>query len=46
VYTVIAGLLNILVICDAYAGPLLLNPRKNEPHPDGDEATAAEPAKK
>ena len=27
VYTVIAGLLNILVICDAYAGPLLLAPR-------------------
>jgi hypothetical protein len=24
VYTVIAGLLNILVICDAYAGPLVL----------------------
>ena len=27
VYTVIAGLLNILVICDAYAGPLVLLPR-------------------
>jgi hypothetical protein len=24
VYTVIAGLLNLLVICDAYAGPLVL----------------------
>jgi len=30
VYTVIAGLLNILVICDAYAGPLVLSPRKKE----------------
>jgi hypothetical protein len=30
VYTVIAGLLNILVICDAYAGPLVLAPRKKE----------------
>jgi hypothetical protein len=28
VYTVIAGLLNVLVICDAYAGPLVLTPRK------------------
>jgi hypothetical protein len=32
---VIAGLLNILVICDAYAGPLILIPRKkgDEPEP-------------
>ncbi len=30
VYTVIAGLLNILVICDAFAGPLLLTPKKKE----------------
>jgi hypothetical protein len=30
VFTVIAGLLNILVICDAYAGPLVLMPRKKE----------------
>jgi hypothetical protein len=30
VYTVIAGLLNILVICDAYGGPLVLTPRKKE----------------
>lgn len=29
VYTVVAGLLNILVICDAAAGPLLISP-----HPD------------
>jgi len=26
VFTVIAGLLNLLVICDAYAGPLVLRP--------------------
>jgi hypothetical protein len=40
VYTVIAGLLNILVICDAYGGPLVLSPRKNEkePTPDGDKS--------
>ena len=37
VYTVIAGLLNLLVICDAYAGPLVIAPqddkknRKKEP---------------
>lgn len=30
VYTVIAGLLNILVICDAYAGPLVLGGKKEE----------------
>lgn len=41
VYTVIAGLLNILVICDAYAGPLLLSPRKKESalEPAGDDLT-------
>lgn len=31
VYTVIAGLLNILVICDAYGGPLILQPRQKKP---------------
>jgi len=30
VYTVIAGLLNVLVICDAYAGPLVITPRENK----------------
>lgn len=34
VYTVIAGLLNILVICDAYGGPLVLTPHKKKE--DGD----------
>jgi hypothetical protein len=28
VYTVIAGLLNLLVICDAYGGPLVILPRE------------------
>jgi hypothetical protein len=27
IYTVIAGLLNLLVICDAYGGPLIVQPR-------------------
>lgn len=30
VYTVIAGLLNILVICDAYGGPLVILPREKK----------------
>jgi hypothetical protein len=30
VYTVIAGLLNILVICDAYGGPLVIAPREKK----------------
>ena len=30
VYTVIAGLLNILVVCDAYAGPLVLAPKQEQ----------------
>ncbi len=34
-YTVVAGLLNILVICDAVAGPLILSPKtNNEPKND------------
>jgi hypothetical protein len=41
VFTVIAGLLNVLVICDAYAGPLVLMPRKKEPD-DQPPAEAAE----
>jgi hypothetical protein len=41
VYTVIAGLLNILVVCDAYAGPMLLatRPKKDE-EPDDDSSKA------
>jgi len=30
VYTVIAGLLNLLVICDAYGGPLVILPHKKK----------------
>ncbi|QEG33460.1 DUF6677 family protein [Bythopirellula goksoeyrii] len=33
VYTMIAGLLNVLVICDAVSGPLILKPQKKE-NPD------------
>ena len=34
VYTIVAGLLNLLVICDAYGGPLVIHPpeeKKKEP---------------
>ncbi len=35
VYTVVAGLLNVLVICDAAAGPLLIStPEKKKKEPD------------
>ncbi len=30
VYTMIAGLLNVLVVCDAVAGPLIIKPHKKE----------------
>jgi hypothetical protein len=36
VYTVIAGLLNLLVICDAYGGPLVILPRKKDNPKTGD----------
>ncbi len=35
VYTVIAGLLNILVICDAYGGPLVIVPREKKKRGEG-----------
>jgi hypothetical protein len=38
VYTVIAGLLNLLVICDAYAGPLVIHPRHKNRRSRADEA--------
>ena len=42
VYTVIAGLLNILVICDAYGGPLVVLPReKKKPAREGGNNSAA-----
>ena len=36
VYTVIAGLLNLLVICDAYAGPLVLLAREKDKKTEAD----------
>ncbi len=36
VYTVIAGLLNVLVICDAVSGPLILKPQKKGKIADDD----------
>lgn len=43
VYTVIAGLLNILVICDAYAGPLVLGGKKEEKEPEAPPGDGIEP---
>jgi hypothetical protein len=34
VFTVIAGLLNILAICDAYGGPLVITPREGKKQPE------------
>lgn len=31
IYTVVAGLLNVLVVCDAFAGPLVLHARPRPP---------------
>lgn len=39
VYTVIAGLLNLLVICDAYAGPLVILHQEKTKKPDPDAKT-------
>jgi hypothetical protein len=36
VYTIVAGLLNLLVICDAYGGPLVIHPPEKK-KPDGPE---------
>jgi hypothetical protein len=41
VYTVIAGLLNVLVICDAVSGPLILKPHKKDKVADGAKDTPA-----
>jgi hypothetical protein len=41
VYTVIAGLLNLLVICDAYAGPLILKHRGEPPGQTDPEGAAS-----
>jgi Family of unknown function (DUF6677) len=34
VYTIVAGLLNLLVICDAYGGPLVILPPEDKKKPD------------
>lgn len=39
VYTVIAGLLNVLVICDAVSGPLILKPHKKDKDAGGEKQT-------
>ena len=36
IYTVIAGLLNLLVICDAYGGPLVITPKEKKPPGDAE----------
>jgi len=41
VFTVIAGLLNILVIFDAYGGPLVIMPPDEKKNDNKDEATSA-----
>ncbi|MDC0936593.1 hypothetical protein OAS39_09915, partial [Pirellulales bacterium] len=42
VYTVIAGLLNLLVICDAYAGPLVLGHGKGKEDSPDDEGEGSD----
>jgi len=37
VYTMVAGLLNVLAIYDAFSGPVIVEPRRKEPD-EGDEA--------
>ncbi len=37
VYTMIAGLLNLLVICDALGGPLVIPPKEKPDEADGDD---------
>lgn len=34
VYTIVAGLLNLLVICDAFGGPLVIHPPEDKKKPD------------
>ncbi|MGI9429414.1 MAG: DUF6677 family protein, partial [Bythopirellula sp.] len=38
VYTVVAGLLNVLVICDAVGGPLIIRPAPDKKKQDDDAA--------
>lgn len=41
VYTIVAGLLNLLVICDAYGGPLVIHPPEEKKKPDETEPAVA-----
>jgi len=34
VYTIVAGLLNLLVICDAFGGPLVIHPLEETKKPE------------
>lgn len=43
VFTVVAGLLNILVICDAYGGPLVIAPREKKKPDDGESSAEDTP---
>ena len=38
VYTIVAGLLNLLVICDAFGGPLVIHPPEEKKKRTNDEA--------
>ena len=38
VYTIVAGLLNLLVICDAFGGPLVIHPPEDKKKKQPDEA--------
>lgn len=44
VYTIVAGLLNLLVICDAFGGPLVIHPPEDKKKPDGDKQLNPKPA--
>ena len=41
VYTVIAGVLNLLVIYDAFAGPMFRDPPQSHPNDEMEDASAA-----
>ena len=45
VYTIVAGLLNLLVICDAFGGPLvILPPEEKKKQPDDEDEQIGEEA--
>lgn len=45
VFTVIAGLLNILAICDAYGGPLIIPPHDDKKKPESKSPTVSSDVK-